>query len=335
MSDNENVKRYSRGFNTNHLPTWLQERLKGEEQSKPLWNIIEAGLTIGSVPASAATSILLTVSVWEKTSSPMVTITVAVIAYVVVAVFIARQQRGLELMVHDASHMAWFRAQPKLNNFLANLLVAYPVLSSVEAYWKSHRIHHGQFGSHIDPCRQRFDKMGLATVDLSTKWKIAKAVLKWLPEYNRAYYEEIGSLSLLIWVHFFAWHCAIFMIPTYFLLWGAIGMDFFQASTTSVFLWFAFWMIPTTLPLPVLRSIAESEEHDYSKGETEFETTFTNSGFWQRFLFHPKNDAYHLVHHMFPNIPERRHSKIHHLLIKHDAKYRNSLHRSSILSSAI
>jgi fatty acid desaturase len=253
------------------------------------------------------------------------------IGYALAATVIGRQQRGLELMVHDASHGAWHRSNRWLNNALANIIVAYPVLSSVEAYWASHRIHHGQYGSHIDPCRQRFAAMGLPHLDLSTRWKIAMAVVSWLPSYNAAYYKEIGSQELRQWAHFGAWHGIVFIIPAAIFFWSYLGHEPVGAGALAFLVWVFFWMLPALVFLPVIRSIAESEEHDYDRGQTEFETTYTNNGWLHRLLFHPKKDAFHLIHHMFPNIPERKHQRVHEVLMEHDKKYRAALHREQVL----
>jgi fatty acid desaturase len=333
VSDDMPERRYKRGYTTTHLSAAIQQQLKDAEDCAPLANVAEAILTLASI------WLLIALFVWSAshmsglTDSPGLTLAFLCIGYLLTATLIARQQRGLELMVHDASHRAWTRSQPVLNNRMADLLVAYPMLSSIEAYWKSHRIHHGSFGSHLDPCRQRFADMGLAHLDLSTKWKIARAVIAWLAPYNKAYYEEIGSLSLRQWARFAIWHIVVFIAPTAVLLSSLAGFEVASAVSVAFVIWIMLWMLPFTAVLPVLRSIAESEEHDYTRGETEFETTYTNDGWFHRALIHPKNDSYHVVHHMFPNVPERRHRRIHKLLMKHDPRYQAALRRSSVLAT--
>jgi fatty acid desaturase len=331
LSDDMPDRRYKRGYDTTHLPEAIQKRLKDAEASAPVANVAEAILTVASIALLAVLFWWAASHVSDLTHNPGLTVALFGIGYVPTAILIARQQRGLELMVHDASHRAWIRSLPTLNDKMADLLVAYPMLSSVEAYWKSHRSHHGSFGSHLDPCRQRFANMGLAHLDLSTKWKIARAVIAWLAPYNKAYYEEIGSLSLRQWARFAIWHTFVFIVPTTVLLSSSDSFDVASAVPTAFVIWMMFWMFPQIAFLPVSRSIAEAEEHDYNKGKTEFETTYTNDGWLHRLLIHPKNDSYHLVHHMFPNIPERRHRRIHMLLMEHDPRYRTALRRSSVL----
>ena len=50
-----------------------------------------------------------------------------------VLVVIARSQRALECLTHEASHYNWSR-NPKLNDLVANMLSAIPVFSTVESF---------------------------------------------------------------------------------------------------------------------------------------------------------------------------------------------------------
>lgn len=324
-------RRLKRGYDTRHLTAEIRNQLKAFEETCLPLNVIEAVLTILSIVGAALIAVAVPLWLVGIRIPGVAVVSISLTLYIVACVFIARQQRGLELMVHDASHRAWDRSNPGRNDRLANLLVAYPVLSTMAGYWRSHAVHHGQYGSHLDPCRRRFAKMGLGHLDLSTRGKIMKAVLRWLPSYTAEYYKEVGSASLEVWVRFVAWHLMAIVGPTAVILVAVFGHGIETGVEMAIGAWAAFWLIPTLTALTVLRSIAEAEEHDYERGNTEFDTTYTNLGWWQWILFHPKNDAYHLVHHMFPQIPERVHHKVHALLAEHDPKYRAALHRHNVL----
>ncbi|CUI26489.1 fatty acid desaturase family protein [Cognatishimia activa] len=327
-------RRYKRGYDTRHLPREIRLALRDAEASDLWGRIREAVLTVASIPGIAIASTALILTIFNSTIQSSMQIGLAVFAYLVACTFIARQLRGLEIMVHDASHLTWIRKNRKLNNRLADIFVGAPVLSSVSAYWKSHAIHHGHYGSHEDPCRQRFAEMGLGEIDLSTNWKITKAVVRWLPSYNAAYYREIGSHSMIQWFTFITWHAGVIVTPAAATLVLLLGFSLQTGIALAIFGWVLFWVLPAMVFLPVIRSIAESEEHDYDAGGTEFETTFTNDGWLHQLLIHPKNDAYHVIHHLFPNIPESQHRRIHKMLMEHDEKYRNALRRGKILEGA-
>lgn len=324
-------RRYERGYDTSHLDVKIRGKLERFKETNLIACVFEAILTVASIP------LLATLFLWGATEyfsvglPEWLTLPTIILGYIIVAVAIARQQRGIELMVHDASHVAWHRHSRKLNDCLANLLVATPVLSWISSYRKSHLVHHGTYGGKEDPCRRRFEEMGVRAADLSTRWKIALAVLNWLPQYNLAYYKEIGSLSFVRWVCFWLWHSALLIFPATALIITMTPLSVWSAFSLAFLGWVMFWMLPFLGILPIIRSIAECEEHNYDIADSEFETTYTNTGWWHKVLFHPKNDAYHLVHHMFPAIPERVHHRVHQLLMKCDPKYQRSLERTTVL----
>ena len=68
----------------------------------------------------------------------------------VALVGVARFQRGLECLVHEASHYNWTRRR-RLNDALANLLAALPVFSTVQEYRVGHFVHHRKKGTADDP----------------------------------------------------------------------------------------------------------------------------------------------------------------------------------------
>ncbi len=292
----------SRGYSTNHLPDSVQARLKAFEDTSLSGSVLDCVLYFASIVAAA----VLCISVWRMN------FLAGVVCYALVLLVIARQIRGLELMVHDASHWCWQKDKKHVNDMIANCFVSYPTMGTVETYRKGHFIHHGTYAGEQDPCKRRFAAMGLGEVDLSTKWAIMRAVLRWLPQYNLVYYTENGSKSFSMLGSWALWHLAVFILPLSLMF----GVDH------AFLMWAMFWLVPMLVSLPVLRSIAEAEEHDYERGETEFESTYTNDGLIHHLLWHPWNDGYHQVHHMFPNISARYHHRVHKLLMLHDEKYR-------------
>lgn len=322
-------KRKRKGYSRSHLDDDTQAAIREFRKPVFLRNIVETIGILLSIAIAAAAVVGLSIKLPLYDVGLGFHLAICLVAYLVAAVFIARQQRALENKTHDASHGNW-NADRVVNNRWANLLAAHPVLSTIDNYWSTHGDHHGSYGSDKDPCRARFERMGLKDLDLSSRTKIALAVLRWLPTYNYTYYQEVGSIELSVWRNTAIWHLVAIGCPTLLaLLWA--GTPIGQAASLVPVLWVFFWVLPALVVLPVIRSIAESEEHDYERGETEFETTYTNIGFWQRWLFHPANDGFHLIHHMYPTIPTCLHHKVHEVLMKHDEKYRRSLIRTSVL----
>lgn len=236
--------------------------------------------------------------------------------FVASALITARQMRALENVVHFGSHYN-FSANPKVNDLLVNVLAAWPMLSDVRTYRRFHNAHHGRYGSKIDPCRQRFSRMGVTAVDFSTRLRLMLAVLRWLPSYTSEYYRDVGSNRAQILT---------------FVLWHAMSFSLISMFTPDYAVTIALvWIVGMFIVLPVLRSIAEVSEHDYDLGESEFATTFNNIGLMDQWLLHPAGDAWHLLHHLYPRIPWWKQRNAHNFLMKYDNVYQQGLHRASIL----
>lgn len=235
----------------------------------------------------------------------------------VMLLLIVRQQRALENVVHFGSHLNFSKNQ-RQNDFAVNILAAWPMLSDVRTYRLFHREHHGCFGSNSDPCKQRFQRMGLSEINLTSNTALVKAVMCWLPLYVREYYRDVGSRRTQL-LYFLMWHMSCFTIIA------------LAVSLSAAFVITGAWMAIMGIILPVVRSIAEISEHDYDLGRTEFGTTFSNIGFWDLLLWHPAGDAWHLLHHLYPTVPWWLQRQAHCFLMEHDASYRLGLHRTSMV----
>ena len=287
---------------------------KGELSQELLSSFRETNVLVSAVLAvgclASITAVAAGVMTLYQLSWPL-----AVALYPLAGLAIARQQRGLELLVHDGSHRAWYRKNPRLNDFLTNVLAAYPSFSDVAQYWVFHKIHHAGYGSEQDPCKRRFESMRLAFEP--------GGLLPTMVSYTFGWYREAARKPAAL-VRAAAWHSCVFLIP----MGMALGW-----STASI-AWALFWLIPQFVFLPPLRFIAELEEHDYSDGQTESSGTYTNVGWLHTWVVHPLKDGYHLIHHAFPSVPQWKHKALHKLLMKVSQKYRFSRGRATLLGGS-
>jgi fatty acid desaturase len=224
-------------------------------------------------------------------------------ALVPIGLLVAREQRVLELLVHNAAHSNWTRNR-KLNDIAATWIAALPGMNSVASYRASHNVHHKEYGSSVDPDRVGFAVLG--RLDLTKPW----AAAGWMLRYAVQYYRMIGSAPLLV-AGFLAWHACFYILPMASVL-GIGG---------ALLTWLAGFLLPMMVILQVLRAIAESEEHDYALGSTEFETTISNGGPMHHLFFHPWNDNYHLLHHLYPAMPQFNHVAANRILREEDPNY--------------
>lgn len=246
-------------------------------------------------------------------------------------------QRAFENLVHDASHYNMCRkssAKPdnaKINDGMATVLVAAPVMQDIVAYRAIHDLHHKALGGEQDPCRKRqvmqlFDKGGKIS-----RFQILRYAASHLLELNL---EALQWENPRAWAAFVAWHVLVMIAPAAFIV--GIG--------PAIFLWILYWQIPMTAILPMIRAVAERWEHNYAEVDHRDEDddveggdgnpqghggkashcgikTFSNLSVFDRFIFHPAGDAYHAAHHAYPYIPAYRMRRLHKLLMKHKTAF--------------
>ncbi len=235
--------------------------------------------------------------------------------------FAARQLRALECMVHEGSHFNWSRENKKMNDFLTAFIAGFPTGASLSQYRTSHLLHHGKFGTLLDPDRLRYKELQLEDLPRNSLISFILAIFRRLPAYQRGWLKEASGEKRLLLMPIY-WATIFITIPGY-LLGGLLG------SIGSTALWFCAF----GGALPVIRIIAESNEHRYRAGTTVFTATISNLGVLHRLIFHPHGDGYHTVHHLWPGVPHHQLAHLHQQLLLLDDFYAANLYvRTHILS---
>lgn len=233
-------------------------------------------------------------------------ITIAVLICSVAVAGVARQLRGLENLVHEASHYNWSRKRRRLNDFLGYALAAIPVGAKLSDYRESHLRHHGRFGTPDDPDRIQYLDLGIEGMGRASLLQFGVAALCRLRTYQRGWLRSVHGAPPTGLAPA-AWFTMVVSIPS----WWWFGP---VAGVTAT----AEWLAALLIALPLLRFVAESSEHVYTGTDTVFDATITNLGLLQRFVFHPHNDGYHTAHHLWPGIPHHRLGRFHRQLLRYD-----------------
>ena len=228
-----------------------------------------------------------------------------------------RQMRALENIVHFGSHNN-FCQDKQLNDRMTNLLAAWPMLQDVRQYRVFHAAHHGDYGSHGDPCKERLERIGASGLDINNNRQLVYAILVWMPAYVREFYNEVKSSSKQVAI-FGLWHTLVIGG-----LFAAFGWQFAAFAA-------AHWFVSMFLILPFLRSIAEFSEHDYQLGDTVCDTTFNNLGLLDHVLLHPAGDAWHALHHLHPTVTWWKQGAAHRFLMQRDSAYRRVHNRDDLI----
>jgi fatty acid desaturase len=295
--------RFRRGYTT---PARLREDIKAAHRTRP-WRTVAAALT-DQIVVIAACVIAGRLLIAE----PLIGAPLALIA----AVLTGRHLRALENLVHEGSHFNWSRRHRALNDALAIALAAFPTGAQLSGYRESHLRHHGAFGTDEDPDLQRYRELGLEAIDRTRAAAFARELLKRLPAYQRTWWRDSVQASPAMTFLPAAWAAVFVLAPA----WALAGAP---AGLAAV----AVWFIGFVAALPVLRFVAESSEHVYQGSDTVFDATISNLGIVQRALFHPHNDGYHTVHHMWPGVPHHRLAWLHRRLMQGDPEYAARLRR--------
>lgn len=264
------------------------------------------------IACAVATSLLFQNLVWP----------VALALYaLVVTPLAARQWRALENIVHEASHHNLARKHPWLNDFVANWFAARWVFQSIKSYRSSHTLHHTRFNQAEDPDRVRFLEIKMDDISRASALAFWRGVVVRLPRYIAGWGALFEGARLRVLLSSLL-HAAI-----------SIGGD--QLWPGFMLGWLLGAVVPFFLIAPILRLVAESEEHTYTDVQTEFSHTANSVGWWQRWFIHPHDDGYHLLHHLVPSIPHWRLHLAHWLLTSLDPEYRHGNTRSSIYEPVV
>ncbi len=283
---------------------WLKDNLR--ELSK-------TSLSLAILYAVLDQVIVLIVGATATASFSRIPLLLWTMAYLALATLAARQMRGMECLVHEASHYNWTRHH-KLNDLLADWLASWPVMSSVHTYRRTHLEHHIKLGTEFDTDLARWNKLHLYDLDRKHRiqfiWGLTKRIIPYVP----GWWWAIGVNTSVI-IRFLLWHICFFAI-------FAFVVVFFASLSISftIFSWILGWLLPLFIVLPVVRFIGEIEEHNYPLISI-IKATNTNVGTVHTHLFHPHNDGYHTLHHLYPTIPFFRVAKVHKKLIAIDRDY--------------
>ena len=238
------------------------------------------------------------------------------LSFFIFSIIIARQLRALENIVHFGSHYN-ITLRKNINDKIVNIFCAFPVMQEIQSYRSFHLRHHNKYGSEVDPCKIRFEEIGtFSSKSLITYFFF---IVTSLPMYFYNYYKQIGANFKLLSIYI-AYNIALFIL------------NYIVADVNFAILFLTIYNFSLFIVLPVVRSIAEYNEHDYQASNSLVGTTFNNLTYIDHLLFHPAGDAYHVVHHLFPAIPWWKQKEAHRYLIDNDEAYSHLVNNRTKLS---
>jgi fatty acid desaturase len=239
---------------------------------------------------------------------------------------IAARQHALGVIAHDASHYR-FTKNKKLNDFISNIFVTFPTLTSLSNYRYIHMMHHTDTNTENDP--DYMTKIGNPEYHFpQTKTVFLKNIGKHLFGIHFIYKFMDKKMTLKEKFRYLKKGFVPFRkldnVDIKEIKKDKIHMMIFNIILISFLIyqgWFHFyliyWVLPVVLYLACYLRIRGIVEHmGVEKKEIEASRTLYPKWWEVLFLGFSWNSTYHLDHHMYPSVPSYNLRKLHSLLLQ-------------------
>ena len=237
--------------------------------------------------------------------------------YLPAVVFVGARQHALLILMHDGVHYRLFRNR-WLNDWVTEILLAWPNLISARAYRRNHFAHHLYLNTDKDPDWARKRE--------NPDWSFPKGWNYLL----RLLLRDLSGLGAIVFLKTVrsvsAGDTSVGKGFTYsrYGFYFAIASILIWANLVGLFI--LYWCVPMFTWLMFifrLRSIAEHSAINYHNENAATRTTCAS--LIERVFIAPKNVNYHIEHHLYPSVPFYRLPQLHALLLSKPG-YRDAAH---------
>lgn len=244
--------------------------------------------------------------------------------YIVAVLIIAGRQHALLAIMHDAAHLR-ISKNHIANDLLGNYFAAFPILAATEWYREHHGKHHRFLNTNQDPDWSR----KITLEEWKFPQKISRFVKTMISQFLIGGYEWLTLMvnmsglfplsqlnnrqRLVTLAHKISYYIVVLSVIFYF----GHGHTFLM-----------YWLVPLLVVFPALQRIRSISEHFGLAHTHELNDTRNLEANWfEKALFAPHNINYHLVHHMYPGIPQYNLKKLHQRLLMFE-EYKEHAHQN-------
>jgi fatty acid desaturase len=293
------------GLQTRFNKRFLSISLKNSRSEATLLLVIEAGVILANGVAAA---LALQLS-WL----------IFVPVYAVAIFVIGMRQRCIGNIIHECSHAA-FVTDRKWNEAIG-LMLSILLFYSFNSYRQNHMTHHRYTGDY-ERDRDFVDtaKFGFHNRLTLTRWKQHLRRLLG-PEVLSAY---IGR-TIYVTTETLPWRLA--RLGYIALLVAAVIATVWESSIGLFVL--AFWIVPLLMTLPVIGYLSDIMDHGgliWNEIDVEKSRNYIVKNQMIMWMFFPRNDSYHLLHHLFPAVATRSLPECHAILMAESHDYAQRKH---------
>lgn len=227
------------------------------------------------------------------------------VAIVVLMLFIGTRLRGLNNIIHECSHATFARRRE--DNYLIGKICASFLFSSFLDYRDEHLSHHAHLGDYEkDLDLQGIEKLALhdpVTPRVFLRHLITPFLGRHLPYYLHLNFSVRDGAPFIILKA-----VILFCVAAYLLYYPVQTM--------------LFVVLPYVLFYSALNYWADCMDHAglIEEGDDLEASRNLLAPKVLRYVFFPRNDCFHLVHHLFPHVPAR-HLEATHEVLAQDAVY--------------
>ena len=242
--------------------------------------------------------------------------------YVIALGIIGLRLRSFGNIVHECSHRSFVKDR-KWNDLIGRALSLF-LLYCFDSYRRDHLTHH-QFTGDFEKDRDFLETARFELhVDLTiARWKhyVSQA---FSPGVLSAYLGKVvyQSSESLFWRLLRSIYVAALII-------SALAALTFNPLGLIIL---AFWIVPLAVSLPFVGYLSDIMDHGgILRNDTDFDMSrnYVVENAFMQWLFFPRNDSYHLLHHLFPTIPTHFLPECHRILMDEYPDYAERKHSFS------
>lgn len=291
-------------------------------------SVLQPGRTVLAIAVDWAV-IVATIALCERTGSWLL--------YLAGVAVIAGRMHALATIIHEFAHYRFIRNK-EASNWIGDVVLAWPLLATVEGYRKNHLSHHRYLNTDDDP--DWTFKLGAREFTFPQEMRFAVLNLLGYLVGVSSVRDLAGLIRRISKDDDSTLGYKLLRLACY----AAVAVGLTLAHAWQGFL--LYWLVPYITLFFLIMYVRSVAEHFGSTMDHSHELTASRTvipHFWERWFFAPHNINFHLEHHLYPSIPFYGLRELHALLMANPAfarqahltrGYTTGLVRETIASSA-